>query len=167
MNPHTHVPQALSLARPRRRQVLLAGLAAGAALPLAPLAGCGGGTELLFVPFFAFFAFEGRATGQVAGQKVSFFFNTAPGSSCTESGRFEFARVTVTDGVNATPFDVAGSFKGRDLSLTISQPPAVLAAAYSGHFDDDATLVLTALGAPAGKFSVVRTGPHDSKSCPG
>ena len=166
MNPYTHVPQALSLARPRRRQVLLAGLAAGAALPLAPLAGCGGGTELLFVPFFVF-TFDGRATGQLPGQKVSFFLNTAAGSNCTESGRFEFARVTVNDGVNEIQFEVSGTFKGRDLSLTISQPPAVLAAAYTGHFDDDATLVLTAVGAPAGKFSVVRTGPRDTKSCPG
>ncbi len=166
MTPSTRVPQALTVARPRRRQLLLAGLAAAAALPLAPLAGCGGGTELLFVPFFVF-TFDGRATGQVAGQKVSFFLNTAAGSSCTESGRFEFARVTVNDGVKETQFDVAGSFKGRDVSLTISQPPAVLAAAYTGRFDDDATLVLTAVGAPADKFSVVRTGPRDTKSCPG
>ena len=166
MNPYTHVPQALSLARPRRRQVLLAGLAAGAALPLAPLAGCGGGTELLFVPFFVF-TFDGRATGQAAGQKVSFFLNTAAGSSCTESGNFEFARVTVNDGVNEIQFDVKGKFKGRDLSLTITKPPAVLAEAYTGRFEDDATLVLTAVGAPAGKFSVVRTGPRDTKSCPG
>ena len=166
MNPSTRVPNVVLRALPRRRQLLLAGLAAAASVPLAPLAGCGGGTELLFVPFFVF-TFDGRATRQSAGQKVSFFLNTAAGSTCTESGRFEFARVTVNDGVNEIQFDVAGTFKGRDLSLTISQPPAVLAAAYTGHFDDDATLVLTALGAPAGKFSVVRTGPRDSKSCPG
>ena len=166
MNPSTRVPNAVLRALPRRRQVLLAGLAAAASLPLAPLAGCGGGTELLFVPFFVF-TFDGRATGQLPGQKVSFFLNTAAGSNCTESGRFEFARVTVIEGVNEIPFNVSGSFKGRDLSLTISQPPAVLAAAYTGHFDDDATLVLTAVGAPAGKFSVVRTGQRDTKSCPG
>lgn len=165
MNPSTRVPQALGLALPRRRQLLLAGLAAAAALPLTPLVGCGGGTELLFVPFFVF-TFDGRATRQASGQKVSFFLNTAAGSNCTESGRFEFARVTVNDGVTETQFDVAGSFKGRDLSLTISQPPAVLSAAYSGHFDDDATLVLTAVGAPADKFSLVRTGPRDTKTCP-
>ena len=166
MNPSTRVPNAVLRALPRRRQVLLAGLAAAASLPLAPLAGCGGGTELLFVPFFVF-TFDGRATRQLVGQKVSFSLNTAAGSTCTESGRFEFARVTVNDGVNEIQFEVSGSFKGRDLSLTISQPPAVLAAAYTGHFDDDATLVLTAVGAPAGKFSVVRTGQRDTKSCPG
>ena len=166
MNPSTRVPQAVLAAQPRRRQLLVVGLAAAAVLPLAPLAGCGGGTELLFVPFFVF-TFDGRATGQLPGQKVSFFLNTAAGSNCTESGRFEFARVTVNDGVNEIQFEVSGTFKGRDLSLTISQPPAVLAAAYTGHFDDDATLVLTAVGAPAGKFSVVRTGPRDTKSCPG
>ena len=166
MNPYTHRPAAPALALPRRRQCLLAGLAAATVLPLGPLVGCGGGTELLFVPFFVF-TFDGRATRQLAGQKVSFFLNTAAGSSCTESGRFEFARVTVNDGVNEIQFAVAGSFKGRDLSLTISQPPAVLAAAYTGHFDDDATLVLTAVGAPADKFSVVRTGPRDTKLCPG
>jgi hypothetical protein len=118
------------LARPRRRPLLLAGLAAAPAPPLLLLllAGCGGGTELLFVPFFVF-TFDGRATGQVAGQQVSFFLNPAAGSHCTESGRFEFARVTVNDGLNQTQFDVAASFKGRDLSLTISRPPALLAAA--------------------------------------
>jgi hypothetical protein len=111
------------LARPRRRPLLLAGLAAAPAPPLLLLAGCGGGTELLFVPFFVF-TFDGRATGQVAGQQVSFFLNPAAGSHCTESGR-----VTVNDGLNQTQFDMAASFKGRDLSLTISRPPALLAAA--------------------------------------
>ena len=166
MNPHPHPPTTPVLALPRRRQLLLAGLSAAAALPLAPLAGCGGGTELLFVPFFVF-TFDGRASRQAVGQTVSFFLNTAAGSSCTESGRFEFARVTVNNGITQTQFDVSGSFKGRDLSLTISQPPAVLAAAYTGHFDDDATLVLTAVGAVADKFSLVRTGPRDTQSCPG
>ncbi len=166
MNPSTRVPNIVLRALPRRRQLLLAGLASAASVPLAPLAGCGGGTELLFVPFFSF-TFDGRATGQVPGQKVSFFLNTAAGSNCTESGRFEFARVTVNDGVNEIGFDVAGTFKGRDLSLTITRPPAVLAAAYTGHFDDDATLVLTAVGAPAGKFSVVSTRPSGTKLCPG
>jgi hypothetical protein len=166
MNPSTRVPLPSVVARPRRRQLLLAGLAAAAAVPLAPLAGCGGGTELLFVPFFVF-TFDGRASKQVAGQKVSFFLNTAAGSSCTESGRFEFARVTVDDGVKEIQFDVTGSFKGRDLNLTISRPPAVLAAAYTGRFDDDQTLVLTAVGEPTDKFSVVRTQPRDTKLCPG
>ena len=165
MNPHPHQPTAPVLALPRRRQLLLAGLSAAAALPLAPLAGCGGGTELLFVPFFVF-TFDGRASRQAVGQRVSFSLGVAAGSSCTESGRFDGAFVNVFDGVKVTLFDVAGSFKGRDVSLTISQPPAVLAAAYTGHFDDDATLVLTAVGAPADKFSVVRIQPRD-KSCPG
>ena len=165
MNPHPHPPTTPVLALPRRRQLLLAGLSAVAALPLAPLAGCGGGTELLFVPFFVF-TFDGRASRQAVGQRVSFSLGVAAGSSCTESGRFDGAFVNVFDGVKVTLFDVAGSFKGRDVSLTISQPPAVLAAAYTGHFDDDATLVLTAVGAPADKFSVVRIQPRD-KSCPG
>ena len=165
MNPHPHPPTTPVLALPRRRQLLLAGLSAAAALPLAPLAGCGGGTELLFVPFFVF-TFDGRASRQAVGQRVSFSLGVAAGSSCTESGRFDGAFVNVFDGVKVTLFDVAGSFKGRDVSLTISQPPAVLAAAYTGHFDDDATLVLTAVGAPADKFSVVRIQPRD-KSCPG
>ena len=165
MNPHPHPPTTPVLALPRRRQLLLAGLSAAAALPLAPLAGCGGGTELLFVPFFVF-NFDGRASRQAVGQRVSFSLGVAAGSSCTESGRFDGAFVNVFDGVKVTLFDVAGSFKGRDVSLTISQPPAVLAAAYTGHFDDDATLVLTAVGAPADKFSVVRIQPRD-KSCPG
>ncbi len=166
MTPSTRMPPALLATQPRRRQLLLAGLSAAAALPLAPLVGCGGGTELLFVPFFVF-TFDGRATAQKPAQTVSFSLGVAAGSSCTESGRFEGAFVNVFDGVKVTLFDVAGSFRGRDVSLTINQPPAVLAAAYTGHFDDDATLVLTAVGAAADKFSVVRIGPRDSKSCPG
>ena len=72
MNPSTCVPQAVLAAQPRRRQLLLAGLATAAVLPLAPLAGCGGGTELLFVPFFVF-TFDGRATGQLPARRSASF----------------------------------------------------------------------------------------------
>jgi hypothetical protein len=134
-----------------RRHLVLGGL--GAAIGL-PLAGCGGGAEL-FVPFFVF-TFDGTLNGQV----VSLFLNPDAASSCTENGRFESA----SGSLNGVRFDLAGTFSGRSLSLSFTNPPAGLATAYSGRFIDDATVALTPMGAGAA-FSVTRTG-NRTANCP-
>ncbi len=151
-------PQALLQAQAQalsRRQFMLGNVVAAMAVPLA---GCAGGAEL-FVPFFVF-----TFNGTTGGQSVSFFLDPEPASVCKENGRFQFSRVTVSDGVTSTQYDVAGTFSGRDLSLTITNPPALLATAYDGHFIDDATITLTRSGGGS-PFNVTRTGAR-AASCP-
>jgi len=156
MNSIENRPSAMA---PSRRRCVLGALGAALVGPLAGLTGCGGGTELLFVPFISF-TFDGTSKGAT----ISFFLSPAGGSSCVASGRFEFSRVTVTEGGVSTQFDVSGSFDGRDMSLTIANPPAVLAAAYQGRFIDDATVTLTPVGGGTA-FNVTRTGDRPA-SCP-
>lgn len=154
MNAIQHKPLRQGLAR---RRLVLGGLAAGAT---ATLGACGGGSEL-FVPFF-FFTFDGTAPG---GQSVSFFLDTGVASGCTASGQFVAGSgVTVTVGVDNNRFDVAGTFNGRRLDITIAAPPASLAAAYSGEFVSEDTVRLTPVGAGTA-FTITRTGPR-AASCP-
>lgn len=141
-----------------RRRRVLGGLGAAVLAPLTGLTGCGGGAEL-FVPFISF-TFDGTTRGAT----VSFFLDPEGSSSCLRSGRFEFSRVTVIEGVNSNQFDVSGSFDGRDMSLAIANPPTLLAAAYQGHFINDATIALTPVGGGTA-FNVTRTGDRPA-SCP-
>src|SRR6185295_3081980 len=64
-----------------RRQLLVGGAAATLVLPLA---GCGGGTELLFAPFFVF-AFQGVVERLI----VNASFTPDSASSGKSSGRFD------------------------------------------------------------------------------
>lgn len=145
-----------------RRKLVLGGLAASITLPLA---GCGGGAEL-FVPFFVF-TFDGTTQGA----RLSFLLNPDAASRCTHSGRFGSSSVTVTEGINSTLLQVAGSFSGGSMSLSITDPPAVLAATYTGRFVNDSTVVLTPTDPAAAQptattpITLTRTGARDS-SCP-
>ena len=150
MTPQEFLPSAL-----RRR--LLLGSAALCVLP--PLAGCGGGAELLFIPFISF-TFDGTGPGN---QPISFFFGTGNPSGCAASGSFTANSNVSFNGASAF---LTGDFNGRrmDIRFTAGAPPPGLAAVYTGQFVDDATLTLTPVGAGAA-FNVVRTGPRPS-TCP-
>jgi hypothetical protein len=137
-----------------RRHLLLG---SAAAWVLAPLAGCGGGAELLFVPFISF-TFDGSGPGN---QPISFFFGTANPSGCAVSGSFAANSNVSFNGASAL---LTGTFNGRRMDISFAAPPAGLAAAYTGEFIDDATVRMTPVGGGTA-FNVVRQGPRPS-SCP-
>ena len=136
----------------RRRWVL--GTVAVLALP--PLAGCGGGAEL-FIPFISF-TFDGTGPGN---QPIRFFFGTGDPAGCSASGTFAANSNVSFNGASAS---VAGSFSGRRMDITIAAPPPGLAAAYTGQFVDDATVMMTPTGAGTA-FNIVRQGSRPA-SCP-
>lgn len=138
----------------RRRHLVLGGLSA---MALAQLASCGGGTELLFVPFISF-TFDGTGPGN---QAISFFLGTDPPSGCLASGRFAANSNVTFNGDSAL---VGGSFNGRRMDITLAAPPAGLAAGYTGQFIDDATVTMSPVGGGTA-FNVVRTGPRPA-TCP-
>ena len=146
-------PQEFKPSAVRRR--LLLGSAALCVLP--PLAGCGGGAELLFIPFISF-TFDGTGPGN---QSISFFFGTDNPSGCAASGSFT-ANSNVT--INGVSTLLTGNFKERRMDIRFAPPPPGLAAAYTGQFVDDATVTLTPVGAGTA-FNVVRTGSRPI-TCP-
>lgn len=135
-----------------RRRLVLGGVAV---LALPPLAGCGGAE--LFIPFISF-TFDGTGPGN---QPISFFFGTGNPSGCSASGTFAATSNVSFNGASAF---VAGTFNGRRMDITIAAPPPGLAAAYTGQFIDDATVMMTPVGAGTA-FNVVRQGPR-AASCP-
>lgn len=138
----------------RRRHLVLGGLAA---LSLAPLAGCGGGTELLFVPFISF-TFDGTGPGN---QPISFFLDTGVASGCTVSGSFTVSSAVSYSGARAT---ISGTFNARRMDISLATPIAGLATAYTGQFSDDASVTMSPVGGGT-PFNVVRTGLRPA-SCP-
>ena len=137
-----------------RRRWLLGGLAV---LVLPRLAGCGGGTELLFIPFISF-TFDGTGPGN---QAISFFLDTGNASGCTVSGSFAVSSGVTYNGARAT---LSGSFNGRRIDITLATPIAGLATSYIGQFIDDGTLTMSPVGGGTA-FNVVRTGARPA-SCP-
>ena len=137
-----------------RRRWLLGGLAV---LALLRLAGCGGGTELLFIPYISF-TFDGTGPGN---QAISFFLDTGNASGCTVSGSFAVSSGVSYNGARAT---LSGSFNGRRIDITLATPIAGLATSYIGQFIDDGTLTMSPVGGGTA-FNVVRTGARPS-SCP-
>ena len=139
------------------RRRLLLGRAALCVLP--PLAGCGGGAELLFIPFISF-TFDGIGPGN---QSISFSFGTDNPSGCTASGSFTVNSNVTVNGVETS---LTGNFNGRRMNIRFAAPPPGLAAAYTGQFVDDATVTLTPDGGGTA-FNVVRTfsSPRPS-TCP-
>lgn len=138
----------------RRRHLVMGGLAA---MALAPLASCGGGTELLFVPFISF-TFDGTGPGN---QSISFFLDTGIASGCAVSGSLTVSSAVSYSGARVT---ISGTFNGRGLDITLATPIAGLALAYTGQFIDDATIAMTPRGGGTA-FNVVRTGARPA-SCP-
>ena len=137
------------------RRRLLLGSAALCVLP--PLAGCGGGAELLFIPFISF-TFDGTGPGN---QSISFFFGTDNPSGCAASGSFT-ANSNVT--VNGVSTSLTGTFNQRRMDISFAPPPPGLAANYIGQFVDDATVTLTPVGGGVA-FNVVRAFSRPS-TCP-
>ena len=124
---------------------------------LSSLAGCGGGAEVLFIPFISF-TFDGTGPGN---QPISFFFGTGDPSGCAASGSFAANSNVSFNGASAL---LTGTFNGRRMDIRFAAPPAGLAATYVGEFIDDATVRMTPVGAGV-SFNVVRQGPRPS-SCP-
>lgn len=145
---------AAAAAAAARRRWLLGGLAV---LALPRLAGCGGGTELLFIPYISF-TFDGTGPGN---QAISFFLDTGNASGCTVSGSFAVSSGVTYNGARAT---LSGSFNGRRIDITLATPIAGLATSYIGQFIDDGTLTMSPVGGGTA-FNVVRTGARPA-SCP-
>ena len=139
-----------------RRHLLLGTAAAYVLSPVALLSGCGGGAELLFIPFISF-TFDGTGPG---GQAIRFFFGTSNPSGCTASGSFAATSNVSFNGASAL---LTGTFNGRRMDISLAAPPPGLAAGYTGEFTDDATVKMTPVGGGTA-FNVVRQGPRPS-SC--
>lgn len=139
------VPHQLAhLSRPSRRKLLLGGVAAAAVVPLY---GCGGGALVgalspAFAPFFVF-SYQGVVERKIVS--LSFFPN--PSSSGKTSGDFDTSNINV----DGKQYQFTGSFNERTLDIRVVAPLSPLAAAYSGLFSEDETIVLTPAPAQAGR----------------
>ncbi|QPF74382.1 hypothetical protein G8A07_16625 [Roseateles sp. DAIF2] len=106
------------------------------------VAGCGGGSEVLLVPFFTFgFAFNGT----LAGANHDVFLNLNPNAPTTATGNFE---AFSTLRIDTDSRDVSGSYSGCTLTLTVGPSTGgtastLIAASYSGNFNGANTIVLT------------------------
>ena len=141
-----------------RRRVVLGSTAAGLTLPLL---GCGGGTEILFAPFFVF-AFQGVADRKILN--VSFSPDSASQGQTRGSFDAQNSFINVRDPVNAGQSfgtNFRGSFDGRDLQITVEAPQPPLSAAYVGRFTDNDTVVLSPTSG-AGETIAVRRNENDS-----
>ncbi len=136
------IPHAL-----QRRQVVLAGLAMAAGLPLA---GCGGGAAVLFAPFFEF-GFEGVIDRRLVTMSFS------PQTRDQTSGNFDAnSIINVSGPPNFVSSTFSGSFNGRDMQLTLATPEAPLVVSYNGRFTFDDTILLTPRLGGASAFTVCR-----------
>jgi hypothetical protein len=117
--------------------------AAGALLLLGA---CGGGTELLFVPFFSF-----GFTGTVNNAQVSMFLKAS--DDCSTAGTLPATANLSVQGGGASA--ISGTYDQRSVTITLATPPGGLAAVYDGRFQDRDTLAFTPRGAGAA-FTVTR-----------
>jgi hypothetical protein len=136
------------------------------------LAGCGGGAEVLVVPFFTFgFGF----TGDVAGQQRTVSLNLSPNEPTTATGTFEpTSNITMAPaGGFGRQHDVTGTWSGCTLALTVQDdagenPPVApeppLARSYNGRFEGRHVIVLTptVAGFPVLRLTrAFNNGPND------
>ena len=140
-----------------RRRLLLGTTAACLLPPMALLSGCGGGAEVLFIPFISF-TFDGTGPGN---QPIRFFFGTANPTGCAASGTFAANSNVTYNGASAL---LTGTFNGRRMDISFAATLPGLASVYTGEFTDDATVKMTPVGAGTA-FNVVRQGPRPS-TCP-
>lgn len=130
-----------------RRSMLLGSVAVGATSQCA--CGGGGGTEDSFAPFFV--NIFGAVIGSIA-VKVNFFPDTA--SNGQPSGNFDPTQSIIKFGPSSDLSNITfsanfkGSFNRRAMTLTLlpdamNPRPQLLAAAYSGVFTNNDTIVLT------------------------
>ena len=129
-----------------RRKVVLSGASIATLAAGFPLAGCGGGAVVAalapgglasFAPFF-FFTHLGVVERKIVS--VSFFPDQA--STGTTSGNFATSNISVDNNT----YNFTGTFKERELDITVVQPLAPLANRYTGLFTDDETIVMTPVG---------------------
>lgn len=126
---------------------------------VAVLMACGGGTEALFVPFFSF-VFQDNL------DNPTFNMSLKPGDDCSTKG-------TLPGGANMDVFNVGsaaltGTYDGRDLSITLSQPLGSYQGTYNGHFvDRDNISFKPAPGGTGTPFTVTRNSNGEPlRSCP-
>ena len=128
-----------------RRKVILSGASMVTLAAGIPLAGCGGGALVgalapgglaSFAPFFLF-GYSGVLDRKIV--RVAFL----PQTTDKSSGAFLDSNIFV----NGTLFKFSGTFKDRELDITIVQPLAPLASRYTGLFTDDDTILMTPVGA--------------------
>lgn len=101
------------------------------------LASCGGGTELLFVPFFSF-----GFTGTVNDATLSMFLK--PSDDCSTEGVLpESANMSVQDDGSS---NITGTYEERKVTITLATPPAGFATTYDGEFQDRDTIAFTPRG---------------------
>jgi len=114
----------------------------------AVLSACGGGTEVLFVPFFSF-VFQDDIDNPTIQMSLK------ASDDCTTKGTLpDDANISV-DGVGSS--DLTGSYDGRDFTITLAQPLGDYNGTYNGHFDDRDTISFKPAQGQAGKpFTVKR-----------
>jgi hypothetical protein len=126
---------------------------------VAVLMACGGGTEALFVPFFTF-GFQDNLANPTLNMSLK------PGDDCSSKG-------TLPGSANMDVFNegtaaLTGTYDGRDLSITLSQPLGDYQGTYSGHFvDRDNISFKPAPGGTGKPFTVTRNSKGQAlPSCP-
>lgn len=148
MNAIEHTAALIKLSGFTRRKVVLSGASIATLAAGIPLAGCGGGALVpalapgglaSFAPFFVF-----TYLGVVERKIISVNFLRDQASAGKNSGNFETSKIRVD---NNQPNDFSGSFKERELEITIVQPLAPLATRYTGLFTEDETILMTPVGA--------------------
>lgn len=125
-----------SSATPRRG--LMPRLQAALAVACLVLASCGGGAELLFVPFFSF-----GFTGTVNNATLSMFLKVS--DDCTTEGTLPASANLNVEGDGAS--SITGTYKERSMTITLATPPAGFAKTYDGQFEDRDTIAFTPRGA--------------------
>ena len=115
------------------------------------LTNCGGGAEVLFIPFFSF-GFTGAVTlsGNV-GTTVNMSLKSS--DACSPSGSLPSANLSLSNGGGSS--NITGSYQQRSVTITLATPPVGLAATYDGQFTDRDTLAFTPRGVGAA-FTVTR-----------
>lgn len=135
----------------RARASCVAGLLAALMLPALSMSSCGGGAELLVVPFITF-AFEGVTTDSAGTrERVQLVIFS---SDNTEKGKTSGSLTANLQTASQTHLSVPGSYSGNTFSLSVPDATAPLAPAYSGNFVEPDTILLTPTtsGAPAITF---------------
>jgi hypothetical protein len=126
---------------PRSRVPTFAGV-----LLAAWLTACGGGAEVLFVPYFVF-GFEDTTADPI----VSVFLKNS--DDCTTSGNFP-AEANISVGASQT--SLTGSYDGRTLVITLGAALGDYTGTYDGRFQDRDTIVFTPKPGEVGKALTVR-----------
>lgn len=144
------------------RWLLMARLFVALFVPMG-LTNCGGesaapaASDTSYVPFFTF-GFQGVIILNAAGdwQTVSFNSSQTPSVS-TGTMSFSLSVSNINATTQLTNAQGTGTFAGRSLNINLTDPVVLpLSKAYTGHFIEDDTFVLTSSTASAPSLTLVR-----------